>query len=408
MNHRSFLTHLECSACGQSHDADVSQTVCRVCGKVLFARYDLVGARAVLRRDSLRDRPASLWRYSELLPVRDPAHVVTLGEGMTPLLQTPRLGAALGLDRLLIKEEGLNPTGSFKARGMAVAVSRARELGIRRVAAPSAGNAGAALAAYAARAGMTAYVFMPDDTPMMPLKETAIVGAHGYLVRGLINDAGKIVRGRDDWFDMSTLKEPYRAEGKKTMGFEVAEQLDWQLPDAIIYPTGGGTGLVGMWKAFAELEAMGWIGSARPRMYSVQASGCAPIVRAYERGADNAELWDGARTIASGLRVPIAIGDYLMLQAIRDSGGSALTVDDDDILATLGQVGRTEGLFVAPEGAAAVAGLRKLVASGQVRRDERVIVFNTGSGLVYPELVDADFPLLDPTDPEVAQRITVE
>jgi threonine synthase len=392
----SFLVGLECSSCGRAHEADRPQTTCAACGKVLFARYDLDGVRAALPRGGLAEREPTLWRYHELLPVRDPANVATLGEGFTPLLAAPRLGEALGLGRLLIKEEGLNPTGSFKARGMAVAVSRARELGLNRLAAPSAGNAGAALAAYAARAGLEAWVFMPADTPRVPLIETRVAGAHAFLVDGLINDAGRLVRARDDWFDMSTLREPYRAEGKKTMGYELAEQLGWELPDAVLYPTGGGTGLVGMWKAFDEMERLGWIGAGRPRMYAVQAAGCAPIVRAFERGQSSAELWAGARTIASGLRVPVAIGDYLMLEAVRRSGGVALAVDDDEILRATDLVGAKEGLWLSPEGAATVAALGHLRADGLVRAEERVVLFNTGAGMVYPDLQSAELPRAEP------------
>jgi threonine synthase len=397
----SHLVGLECSNCGAAHDVEAPQTTCRECGKVLFARYDLDGARAALDRDALAERPPSLWRYHELLPVRDPANVATLGEGFTPLLEAARVGQEIGSERLLIKEEGLNPTGSFKARGMAVAVSRAKELGLTRLAAPSAGNAGAALSVYAARAGLEAWVFMPADTPRVPLIETRVAGAHAFLVNGLINDAGKVVRSRSDWFDMSTLREPYRAEGKKTMGYELAEQLGWELPDAIVYPTGGGTGLVGMWKAFDEMERLGWIGSRRPKMFSVQAAGCAPIVRAYEQGSRSAELWQGAQTIASGLRVPVAIGDYLMLDAIRASGGSALAVTDEEIREATDLAGAREGLWMAPEGAATVVALQKLLAGGQVRPDERVVLFNTGAGMVYPDLVAVDLPSVDHNSPVV-------
>ena len=388
----SYLNGLECSSCGRSHEVDLPQNVCSACGKVLFARYDLGAVRRALRREELAAREPTLWRYHELLPVRDPTNVTTLGEGFTPLLPAPRLGEAIGLARLLIKEEGLNPTGSFKARGMAVAVSRAKELGLRRLAAPSAGNAGAALAVYAARAGVESLVVMPADTPRVPLIETAVAGAQAYLVDGLINDAGRVVRAQAGWFDVSTLREPYRAEGKKTMGYELAEQLGWELPDAVVYPTGGGTGLVGMWKAFDEMEELGWIDGRRPRMFSVQAAGCAPIVRAYERGERSAELWQDAHTIASGLRVPVAIGDYLMLDAIRDSGGAAIAVTDDEIRAATDLVGSREGLWMAPEGAATAVGARKLRKQGKIGADERVVLFNTGAGMVYPDLQQADLP----------------
>jgi len=389
----SYLNGLECSSCGRSHEVDRPQNVCSACGKVLFARYDLGAVRRALRREELAAREPTLWRYHELLPVRDPANVTTLGEGFTPLLRAPRLGEAIGLPRLLIKEEGLNPTGSFKARGMAVAVSRAKELGLTRLAAPSAGNAGAALAAYAARAGLEAFVAMPADTPRVPLIEARVAGARAYLVDGLINDAGRVVRAQAGWFDVSTLREPYRAEGKKTMGYELAEQLGWALPDAIVYPTGGGTGLVGMWKAFDEMEALGWIDGRRPKMFSVQAAGCAPIVRAYERGERSAELWQNAHTIASGLRVPVAIGDYLMLDALRASGGAAIAVTDEEIRQATELVGAREGLWMAPEGAATVVGARKLREQGRLGADERVVLFNTGAGMVYPDLQSADLPL---------------
>jgi threonine synthase len=391
----SYLTGLECSSCGREHDAEVPQKTCTACGKVLFARYDLDALRAALPREAFRDREPTLWRYHELLPVRDPAHVATLGEGFTPLLGAPRLGESLGLDGLLVKDESLNPTGSFKARGMAVAVSRARELGLTKLAAPSAGNAGAALATYAARAGLESLVVMPADTPRVPLIEAKVAGAQAYLVDGLINDAGKVVRSRPEWFDVSTLREPYRAEGKKTMGYELAEQLGWELPDALIYPTGGGTGLVGMWKAFDEMERLGWIGPARPRMYAVQASGCAPIVRAHERGERSAELWQNAETIASGLRVPIAIGDYLMLDAIRLSGGGALAVTDAEIMAATALAGRREGVWLSPEGAATVVAARKLAEAGDLRRGERIVLFNTGGGMVYPDLQSAELPRVE-------------
>ena len=388
----SYLAGLECSNCGQAHDADRPQNVCAACGKVLFARYDLDAVGRALSRDALAGREPTLWRYHELLPVRDPANVATLGEGFTPLLPAPRLGEALGLPRLLVKEEGLNPTGSFKARGMAVAVSRARELGLTRLAAPSAGNAGAALSVYASRAGLEALVVMPADTPTVPLIEAKVAGARAYVIDGLINDAGRIVGEQRDYFNMSTLREPYRAEGKKTLGYELAEQLGWELPEAIVYPTGGGTGLVGMWKAFDEMERLGWIGSKRPKMYSVQAAGCAPVVRAYEQGVRSAELWQNAHTIASGLRVPVAIGDYLMLDAIRASGGSALAVTDEEIREATTLVGRAEGLWMAPEGAATAVAARKLRERGQIGAGERVVLFNTGAGMVYPDLQSADLP----------------
>jgi threonine synthase len=400
---KSYLSHLECTACGKIFSAEEIHTTCRECGKVLFARYDLDAARKHFSRDAILKRAGNMWRWFEIMPVRDEANVVSLGEGATPLLHARKLGA-----QLFIKEEGLNPTGSFKARGLSAAVSKAKELGVRAIGMPSAGNAGAALAAYGARAGMTIYVFVPQDTPEIMKIEGLVYGANVYLVKGLINDAGKIVRdnaGARGWFDVSTLKEPYRAEGKKTMGLELAEQFDWELPDAILYPTGGGTGIVGMWKAFDELQALGWIGSERPKMISVQAEGCAPIVKAFHDGTRHAPLWENARTLAPGIRVPIAIADYLMLDAMRASGGTGVLVSDAEIVAAMREVARAEGIFCAPEGAATYAGYKKLIVSGFLKPDERVVLFNTGSGLLTPELVRGEFPILDPRDPELAQKI---
>jgi threonine synthase len=329
-----------------------------------------------------------MWRYREVMPVENDANIVSLGEGWTPLLSAPRLGAALGMTRLSIKDESLNPTQSFKARGMSVAVSMALELGVKKLAAPSAGNAGGALAAYAARAGIEAHIFMPRDTPVANVIECRMTGAHVTLIDGLITDCGAEIAKRKDaegWFDVSTLKEPYRVEGKKTLGYELAEQLGWRLPDVIVYPTGGGTGLVGMWKAFDEMETMGWIDSARPRMVTVQAEGCAPIVRAFESGATHAEEFRDAATVASGLRVPKAVGDFLILDALRKSGGTAIAVSDDELLAAVREIGSAEGLFVAPEGAACVPALRKLIQRGDIDRDEEVVLFNTGAGIKYIE-----------------------
>ena len=398
----SALTHLECTACGRQYAADELHTTCPACGKVLFARYDLPRAAGTLTPDAFAERPRGLWRFRELMPLQDPAHAVELGEGSTPLTRLPALGAKYGIGDLRVKDEGLNPTGSFKARGLAAAVSRAKELGARALAVPSAGNAACALAAYAARAGLPAHVFIPADAPRVFIAECVAYGAHVYLVDGLINDAGRIVREEGPvrgWFDVSTLKEPYRAEGKKTMGLELAEQLGWRLPDVVVYPTGGGTGIVGMWKAFAELEAVGLIGSERPKMVVVQTVGCAPIVRAFEAGARHADLWQGAHTLAPGLRVPTAIGDYLILDAVRESGGTAVAVADDEVLATMREVGATEGLFVSPESAAAFAGTRKLREQGFLRGDEQVVVFSTGVGLVQPELIAVDAPLIRPDVP---------
>jgi threonine synthase len=383
----STLTHLECTLTGETFPADRLVNVSPR-GKVLFPRYDLAAARRRLTKETLAARPPNLWRYKEVLPVLWERNIVSLGEGLTPLLDLPRLAAHIGLDRLLLKDEGLNPTGSFKARGMTTAVSKAKELGARALAVPSAGNAGGALAAYAARAGLTACVIMPDDAPLLNQLETVVTGAELHLIRGLINDAGRVVKNTAplrDWFTLNTLQEPYRVEGKKTMGYEIAEQLGWKLPDAIIYPAGGGTGLVGMWKAFDEMEKLGWIGSERPRMILVQATGCAPLVRAFEEGANQARLFENARTGASGLRVPIAIGDYLMLHAVRESGGTCLAVDDGEMHSAAQDIARAEGIFPAPEGAATYVALRRLLSRGDIRRNETVVLFNTGTGLKYPE-----------------------
>jgi len=415
MSRFSYLTDLECTACGAVHSASELHNVCTLCGKVLYARYDLAALCKILSRQEMEARrpdPAlgPLWRWHELLPVGNQAAIVSLGEGGTPLLPAPRVGKQIGLTHLWIKEEGLNPTASFKARGMAVAVSRARELGARALAAPSAGNAAGALAAYAARAGLPAYVFMPQDAPEPNKVESLVAAARLHLVDGLISDAGAIVRanaGPRGWFDLSTLREPYRAEGKKTLGLELAEQSGWQLPDVIIYPTGGGTGIVGMWKAFAELETLGWIGAHRPRMVVVQAEGCAPIVRAYQQGERHATPWQGARTIAAGMRVPAALGDYLILDAVRQSGGTALTVTDDEMVEGTLLLGRTEGLYAAPEGGATVAAALRLRHDGWIAPHERVVLFNTGSGLKYPAptTLPINVPLLDPRDPDLSAKI---
>jgi threonine synthase len=360
-----------------------------------LVRYDLHKAKTVLVKSALVGRIASLWRYRELLPLQNDAHRVSLGEGYTPLLDAKRLAGELGLRQLWIKDEAQNPTGSFKDRGLSLAISRAKELGVKNAAIPSAGNAGGSFAAYAARAGIEAHVFMPRDTPMANQIEVRQYGAKLTLVDGLINDCGRMVAERkiaEGWFDVSTLKEPYRVEGKKTMGYEIAEQLNWYLPDVIIYPTGGGTGLIGMWKAFAELEALGWIGAARPRMVSVQASGCAPIVKAFDEGKAAAEPWYHGQTIASGLRVPQAVGDFLMLQAIRDSGGTALSVSDDDMLAEIPRAGKAEGIFFCPEGAACVAALRRLVERNWIKANDEVLIFNTASGLKYLDVVQGMLP----------------
>ena len=382
------LTHLACTACGLSHDAAVPQNVCTACGKPLFPQYNLAAAGRTLTKAVLHDRAPTMWRYREVLPVRSDADIVTLGEGLTPLLPAPRLGAKHGMGRLFIKDESLNPTQSFKARGMSAAVSMAKQFGLKKLAAPSAGNAAGALAAYAARAGIEAHIFMPIDTPKANVIECQQMGAHVTLVKGLITDCGAEVAKRkaaEGWFDLSTLKEPYRVEGKKTLGYELAEQLNWTLPDAVIYPTGGGTGLVGIWKAFDEMEQLGWIGPKRPKMFSVQAEGCQPIVRAHAAGEKFAAEHLNAHTKASGLRVPKAIGDFIMLDILRKSGGGAVAVSDEEMIRETKAVGAAEGLFVAPEGAATYAALKHLLAGRKIEPNETVVLFNTGAGVKYLE-----------------------
>jgi threonine synthase len=382
------VTHLECAACGARHEARRLHNLCETCGKPLLVRYDLDAAARTLTKESLKWRKNNLWRYLEVLPVEREENIVSLGEGFTPLLRAARLGESLGLTQLFVKDESQQPTQSFKARGMATAVSMALELGARKLAVPSAGNAAGALSAYAARAGLEAHIFMPRDTPRANIVECEQTGAHVTLIDGLITDCGAEVARRKEaegWFDVSTLKEPYRVEGKKTLGYELAEQLDWELPDWVIYPTGGGTGLIGMWKAFDEMQALGWIGAKRPRMVTVQSEGCAPIVRAFEEGRRHAEEFPNAATIASGLRVPKAIGDFLILDALRSSGGTAIAVSDEELLAAVREIGAAEGLFVAPEGAACLPALRRLIERGDVRRDDRVVLFNTGAGVKYLE-----------------------
>ena len=377
----TFVSHLECGATGEAHEADTRHGLSRA-GKPLLVRYDLDALGAALDKETLARRPPDLWRYREFLPVRAPANIVSLGEVMTPIVRAAKLGA-----NLYVKDEGRLPTGSFKARGLALAVSMAKELGVTRMAMPTNGNAGAALAAYCSRAGIEAYVFCPDDTPQTNIAEIAYQGAKLWRVNGLINDCGKIVGAGVEpmgWFDTSTLKEPYRIEGKKTMGLELAEQFGWALPDVIFYPTGGGTGLIGMWKAFAELEAIGWIGPGRPRMVAVQAAGCAPIVRAFEAGADHAEPWENAHTIASGIRVPAAIGDFLILAAVRESGGFAIAVDDEAIVAAQAEAARVEGLLLCPEGAATYAAYKEALADGRIGSGETALLFNCATGLKYP------------------------
>lgn len=387
---KSYLTHLECTYCHATYPADEVIRLCAECSKVLYPRYDLAGARDALNPDELKNRPANMWRYFEVMPVLDEANVITLGEGFTPIFKAERLGDKIGASAVYIKDESLNPTASFKARGLSAAVSKAKELGITKLTMPSAGNAAGAMAAYAAKGGMEAYVFMPKDAPEANQIEVSISGGDLTLIDGLISDAGVLSRKRaaeEGLFDVSTLQEPYRVEGKKTMGYEIAEQSDWELPDAIIYPTGGGTGIVGMWKAFAEMEEMGWIGPKRPKMYAVQAEGCAPIVRAFREGAEFAEPWENAQTMAAGIRVPGAIGDYLILGAIRESGGGALTVTDDEMKYYMSLVATLEGMFICPEGAATAVALNKLLVAGDLSPDENILLLNTGSGLKYLDVM---------------------
>ena len=381
----TFLTSLVCSKTGEEFPAGQLQNLSPA-GAPLLAQYDLERVRAEWTKDQVAAGPSSMWRYGPLLPVADPASIVSLGEGNTPLIRTARLGEKLGASNLQVKDESTNPTGTFKARGMACAVSMAKALGATKLATPSAGNAGSALAAYAAAAGMEAHIFMPRDVPQANIIECKMFGAHTTLVDGLISDCGRIVAERKDaegWFDVSTLKEPYRIEGKKTMGLELAEQLGWRLPDAIFYPTGGGVGMIGMWKAFAELEQIGWIGPKRPKMIAVQAAGCAPIVRAFDEGVESSQFWEGASTLAAGLRVPKAIGDFLVLKAVRESGGTCLAVSDQDLLAAGRLLAQSEGLFVAPEGAACFAALQQLLENGFLKKDDEIVIYNTGTGLKY-------------------------
>ncbi|MDZ7386586.1 MAG: threonine synthase [candidate division KSB1 bacterium] len=388
-SHVTFLQMLRCARCGAAYPSDQVLNLCR-CGSPLLAEYDLQAARRRLRPEVWRSRPPGVWRYHELLPVQEAHHVVSLGEGGTPLFKLRRLGASVGLSNLFVKDEGQNPTGSFKARGLAVAVSKARELGVTRGAIPSAGNAGGALAAYAARVGLRVDVFMPADVPEMFKMECRLYGATVHLIDGLISDCGRAVQERqaeEGWFNFSTFKEPYRLEGKKTMGYELAEQFEWQLPEVIVYPTGGGTGLVGMWRAFQELCELGWLRGSLPRMVAVQAKGCAPIVSAFRAGAERAEAWPQAQTVALGLRVPQAIGDFLMLRVLRESNGTAIAVDDRAIVQALRELACQEGLFACPEGAATWAACKQLVSQGWIRKDEHVVLFNTGSGMKYAEVL---------------------
>jgi len=383
----TFVSHLECSLTGKRYPADTVQGLSEA-GRPILVRYDLPAMAKSITKAKLAARAeGGFWRYREMLPVRRSENVISLGEVMTPLIEATNCAKKLGSAALIVKDEGRLPTGSFKARGLALAVSMAKELGIRRMAMPTNGNAGSALAAYCSHAGMESYVFCPDDTPPVNVREIALQGAKTFLVNGLINDCGRIVgEGKDKmgWFDTSTLKEPYRIEGKKTMGLELAEQLGWSVPDVILYPTGGGTGLIGMWKAFAELETIGFIGSKRPRMVSVQAAGCAPIVKAYDEGVEHAELWKDAHTVAAGIRVPVAVGDFLILRAVRESRGFAIAVDDDAIVAALAEMAADDGILLCPEGAATYAAYKQALADGRIDKSERAVLFNCATGLKYP------------------------
>jgi threonine synthase len=389
----SKATHLECSLCNKRHEAGKVANLCD-CGGPLLVRYNLDVIRHRWRRKETSNGPSSMWRYAPVLPAVDES-IVTLGEGWTPLIRTKKLGVRIGSDALWVKDEGLNPTGSFKARGLSCAISMCKQLGIGRVAIPSAGNAASALAAYAAAAGIEAHIFMPNDVPQANYLECKAYGAQVTLVDGLISDCGRMVAERgpvEGWFDISTLKEPYRIEGKKTMGYEVAEQMDWELPDAIFYPTGGGVGLIGMWKAFAEMEKLGWTGGRRPKMIAVQAEGCQPVVRAFEEHEQRSRFYEDAHTVAAGLRVPKPLGDFLVLQGVRESGGTAIAVSDDEMLDAGVQLASDEGIYAAPEGAACVVAAQKLLASGFLKSTDRIVLYNTGSGLKYPEAYSTRFP----------------
>ena len=398
-----FVTHLECANCGQDYAAGEVHGLCTACNRPLWVRYDYDLIKREFSKKTLFGRPPTLWRYLEMLPVEDPAIIVSLTETITPILPAKRLGAEFGLENLLIKDESRLPTGSFKARGMAMAVTMANEFGLKRLAAPTAGNAGGALAAYAARAGMESWVLMPEDTPVINQNECFLHGAKVFAVNGLIDDCGKLVReGMKEkrWFDVSTLKEPYRIEGKKTMGLELAEQFEWELPDWILYPTGGGTGLIGMWKAFGELEAIGWLkGGQRPKMVSCQSDGCAPIVKAFESGARHAKRVDNAATLASGLRVPQAVGDFMILDAVRESGGVAMSAPEGDIPKWMQLANSKEGLAVCPETAVCLGVLDQLMGQRKIKPKDRVLVFNTGAAQKYPESVGVELPRIDMTQP---------
>jgi threonine synthase len=396
---QSHLAGLRCSKCGSEFNADKLQTVCSKCQGVLLAQYSLERVKNEIAREVFSVRLRNMWRYRELMPVKDSKNIVTLGEGCTPILQLDRLGRELGLSTLLLKDDGMIPTGTFKARGLSAAVSKAKELGVRRIAIPTAGNAGAAIAAYGAKAGIETFVFMPKDAPHANKAECLAYGAKVYLVDGLINDAGRIVaKGKESmgWFDVSTTKEPYRVEGKKTMGLEIAEELEWTLPDVILYPTGGGTGIIGMWKAFNELEQMGWIKGQKPRMFSIQSEGCAPLVKSFREGKDTCEPWPNAKTEAAGLRVPKPYADYLILKILRESHGGAVAVSENSIFESQRRLASKEGIFAAPEGAATVQGLTELLASGEIEKSDTVLLYNTGTGILYTDLIKADLKVLKP------------
>jgi threonine synthase len=395
----SFVTHLECAHCRQKYDAAQVHNLCEACQRPLWVRYDLDALKKAFPKEKLADRPWTLWRYLEMLPSSDSSKIVSLDETVTPVLEARRLAAEFGIPQLFVKDESRLPTGSFKARGMAMAISKANEFGITKVAVPTAGNAGGALAAYGARAGMETYVFMPADTPAINKKECYLAGAKTYLVNGLITDCGRIVgegKKAKGWFDVSTLKEPYRIEGKKTMGLELAEQFEWELPDVILYPTGGGTGLIGMWKGFAELEALGWLrSSAKPKMISCQSEGCAPIATAFAKGERFAAKFENAATIASGIRVPAAVGDFMILDAVRQSGGLALATPEADIPKWMRLAAAKEGIAICPETAVCLGALEVLLKRGFIRPSDRIVIFNTGAAQKYPEAINEELSLID-------------
>ncbi len=396
----SYLSSLECPKCGKQFDSNQIMQLCE-CGAPLLVRYDLDKVKTNFKKGDLKDREPSLWRYKELLPVENEENIVSLGEGMTPLLQISKFGSKYGLPHLFVKDEGVIPGGTFKSRGAAVGISKAKELGIKTFAMPTNGNAGAAWSMYAARAGIDAYIIMPEDAPAITRNECAITGAKLYLVNGLISDAGKIVAQavkEYGWYDASTLKEPYRIEGKKTMGLEIAEQFNWEVPDVILYPTGGGVGIIGIYKALKELQEMGWIGDKLPRLVAVQAAGCAPIVKAWEEKKTVSEFWNDAKTVAFGITVPKALGDFLVLEALYNTDGCAVAIDDDDLLRVQAELASTEGAFICPEGAATLSAALKLREQGWIKEDEKVVLLNTGTGLKYPDTVQVEVPVLQPGD----------